>query len=267
MSSLTRSMTHKLLIPMHLGTLSSSASSSSSGSIKKNGETSRKDLILNDEIVKMHLGFEKIGLPIHGFTDTVFFVPRIFLPSRTPILSGKRYLHASLLLETKKGYNIVVEYGLYNGESMTDKDKDSYETYYWFEYSHGVRYAEMSYSTYKTYKLDYDSYSERIFPLECGRRMTLKRALEECNEIKKWTFGNYNLALQNCQDFVATFIKVIGGYRREKTAYRGLHNLSSTKIPICILNQLEENENDGWNTVGKVPIVGPIIGAFYGLFR
>lgn len=267
MSSLTRSITQKLLIPMHLNTLSSSASSSSSGSIKKNGETSRKDLILNDEIVKMHLGFEKIGLPIHGFTDTVFFVPRIFLPSRTPILSGKRYLHASLLLETKKGYNIVVEYGAYNGESMTDKDKDSYETYYWDEYSHGVRYAEMSYSTYKKYKLDYDLYSERIFPLECGRRMTLKRALEECNKIKEWTYDNYDLALQNCQDFVATFIKVIDGYRREKTAYRGLHNLSSTKIPICILNQLEENENDGWNTVGKVPIVGPIIGAFYGLFR
>ena len=97
--------------------------------------------------------------------------------------------------------------------------------------------------------------------------MTLKRALEECNEIKIWSYRNYNLALQNCQDFVATFIKVIGGYRREKTAYRGLHNLSSTKIPICILNQLEENEDDGWNTVGKVPIVGPIIGAFYGLFR
>lgn len=267
MSSLTRSITQKLLIPMHLNTLSSSASSSSSGSIKKNGETSRKDLILNDEIVKMHLGFEKIGLPIHGFTDTVFFVPRIFLPSRTPILSGKRYLHASLLLETKKGYNIVVEYGAYNGQSMTDKDKDSYETYYWDEYSHGVRYAEMSYSTYKKYKLDYDLYSERIFPLECGRRMTLKRALEECNKIKEWTYDNYDLALQNCQDFVATFIKVIDGYRREKTAYRGLHNLSSTKIPICILNQLEENENDGWNTVGKVPIVGPIIGAFYGLFR
>ena len=150
---------------------------------------------------------------------------------------------------------------------MTDKDNDSYETYYWFDHSHGVRYAEMRYYTYKYYKLDYDSYSERIFPLECGRKMTLRRALKECNEIKKWTFSNYDLAFQNGQHFVATFIKVIRGYRREKTAYRGLHNISSTKIPVCILNQLEQNEDDGWNTVGKVPIVGPIIGAFYGLFR
>ena len=267
MSLLTRSMTQKILIPMHLSTISSSASSSLSNNIKKSKETSREDIILDDEIVKMYLGFEKIGLPIHGFTDTVFFLPRIFLPSRTPILSGKRYLHASLLLETKNGYNIVVEYGGYDGEIMTDKDNDSYETYYWFDHSHGVRYAEMRYNTYKYYKLDYDSYSERIFPLECGRKMTLRKALKECNEIKKWTFSNYDLACQNCQHFVATFIKVIRGYRREKTAYRGLHNISSTKIPICILNQLEQNEDDGWNTVGKVPIVGPIIGAFYGLFR
>ena len=73
MNSLTRSMTQKILIPMHLSTISSSASSSLSNNIKKSKETSREDIILDDEIVKMYLGFEKIGLPIHGFTDTVLF--------------------------------------------------------------------------------------------------------------------------------------------------------------------------------------------------
>ena len=226
---------------------------------------SREGLILDDKIIHMYLGFEKIGLPIHGFTDTVLFLPRIFLPSRTPIISGKKWLHPSLLLETEKGYSIVVEYGAFPGDDMTDKDNDRYDTYYWSK--DGLRYAEMKYSTYKTYKLDEDFYSERIFPLECGRKMTLREVLRECSYHKKWTCANYDIAFQNGQHFIATFIKVIDGYRREKTAYRGLHNLSSTKIPIVILEQIEENEDDGWNTVGKVPVLGPVIGAFYGIFR
>ena len=227
---------------------------------------SREDLILDDEIVKMYLGFEKIGLPIHGFTDVALFLPRLFLPSRTPIVSGKKCYHASLLLETKNNYSIVVEYGGYNGEDMTDKDNDKYKTYYWFKRSYGLRYAEMSYGNYKNYKLDYDSYSERIFPLECGRRMTLREVLNKCNDRKKWNCENYDLAFQNSQDFVATFIEVIGAYRRENTAHRGFHNISSTKIPIVILEQIEKNEDDAWNTVGKIPIAGPIIGAFHALF-
>ena len=273
MSYLTRSSTQKILNPIKksFSSFSSFSSSSTNNSNIKSDESSREDLILDDEIVKMYLGFEKIGLPIHGFTDIAFFLPRIFLPSRTPIISGKRWLHASLLLETKNDYSIVVEYGAYDGDDIVTKDNNNnytaHKTYYWFEQSHGLRYAELNYYDYKYDKLAYDSYSERIFPLECGRRRTLRQVLRECNSQKKWTCANYDLACQNCQDFIAKFLDVIDGYRKEKTAYRGLHNLSSTKIPVVILNILEKNEDDAMNTVEKVPIVGPIIGAFYGIFR
>ena len=270
MSYFSRSSTQKILYPIKK-TFSSFSSSSTNNSNIKSDEPSREDLILDDEIVKMYLGFEKIGLPIHGFTDIAFFLPRIFLPSRTPIISGKRWLHASLLLETKNDYSIVVEYGAYDGDDIVTKDDNNnytaHKTYYWFEQSHGLRYAELNYYDYKYHKLDYDSYSERIFPLECGRRRTLRQVLRECNSQKKWNCANYDLACQNCQDFIAKFLDVIDGYRKEKTAYRGLHNLSSTKIPVVILNILEKNEDDAMNTVEKVPIVGPIIGAFYGIFR
>lgn len=265
MSALTRSLTQKIILPLRIF----SSSSSDDKKRKESGEISRKKVLLDDKIIKMHLGFEKIGLPIHGFSDTALFLPKIFLPSRTPLISGKKWLHASLLLETQHGYSIVVEYGAYDGGDMLDKDKDSCTTYYWFPCRHGLRFAEMSYQYYTKYKLDSEhiSVSKIIFPLECRRRMTLKEVLTECNEEKEWTCENYDAAFQNCQDFVATFIQVIGGYRREKTALRGLHNLSSANIPMVILNQIEKNEDDGWNTVGKVPVVGPIIGAFYGLFR
>ena len=29
------------------------------------------------------------------------------------------------------------------------------------------------------------------------------------------------------------------------------------------MREIERNEDDGWNTVGKVPVLGPVIGAFY----
>ena len=262
MSKLTHSITQKVLIPLHLTSLSTSGSDSK----KANEKIEKKEKLLKERITKIYLGFEKIGLPIHGFTDSVFFISRIFLPSEIPIVSGKRWLHASLLLETENDYSIVVEYGGYKGEKMDDKDKDTYETYYWFEKDYGVRFAEMSYNTYKKYKLDYDSYSERIFPLQCGRNITLGQALENCNYYKRWSFKNYDLASQNCQDFAATFIRVTGAYREKGESHRGLHNLSSAVIPKCILKEIENNEDDGWNTAGKIPVVGPIIGVFYGIF-
>ena len=274
MNKLTKSITQKILVPLNIKSHKEDSilhkilsSSSGSFSYSKNGSgSSREDELLDDKIEKMYIGFEKIGLPIHGFTDIFFFPTRIFFPSGTPIISGKRWLHASILLLTSKGYSICVEYGGYDGEDMDDKDKDTYTTYYWFKNSHGLRFAEMSYNIYKEYKLNDDIYSERIFPLQVGKKITLRQALEECNRSIEWTFKNYDLAEQNCQDFVAKFIDVTNAYRREGEAYRGLHNLSSTKIPKVILKEIERNEDDGWNTVGKVPIFGPIIGTFYGIF-
>ena len=269
MSSSTRSFTQNILIPSHSSSNFSSNFKNMITSLfnKKTNKISdnREDLLLDDVIENMYLGFEKIGLPIHGFTDITLFLPRIFLPSVTPIVSGKTFYHASLLLETENNYSIVVEYGGYYGEDMTDKDDTTYKTYYWFEKSHGLRYAEMSYHTYKYYKIDVDSYSERIFPLECGRKRTIRQLLKKCNENKKWTFSNYDLAFQNCQHFVALFIKNICGYRRKKTSFRGLHNISSVFIPRVILNEIEKNEDDNWNTVGKIPVLGPIIGLIYAI--
>ena len=103
---ITRSITQKFLIPSGFSSMSSSGGSQHSS---KNQDTNKKDELLDDTIEKIWLGFEKIGLPIHGFTDHAFFVTRIFLPSETPIISGKRWVHASLLLKTQKGYKLSTD--------------------------------------------------------------------------------------------------------------------------------------------------------------
>lgn len=269
MSGLTRALTQKILIPLNMNSHAKDSiinkifkSSSEAFTYSSKGEKSREDDFLDDKIKNIYIGFEKIGLPIHTFADIAFFPTRIFLPSEIPILSGKRWIHASILVITSK-YSICVEYGAYDGEDIVDKNKNVYTTYYWFDNRHGIRYGEMSLYDYKHFKVDYEP-----IPLEIGRNMTLREALRECNNYnqKEWTFSNYDLANQNCQDFVAKFINRTVAYRRKGEGYRGLHNISSTKIPKVILKEIEENEDDGWNSAGKVPIVGPIIGAFYGIF-
>ncbi len=261
MSKLTHSITH-ILMPIHF-----SSARSSKGIIEKFSSTdiSRENLIKNDRITKIYLGLEKIGLPIHGFTDIAFFIPRLFLPAEIPIISGKRWLHANLFLETESGYNICLEYGAYKGEDMTDDKKHNYKTYYFDKRNFGVRFAEMDFNTYKKDKLNYDSYSERIFTLYPWKDLTLNNALTICNYYGDWTYDKYDLATHNCQDFAAIFIRVTGAYRNKGEEYRGLHNIASAKIPKCILLQIERNEDDVWNTIGVIPIFGPLIGGIHGL--
>ena len=66
MSFITRSITQKILIPSKLASISSSGGSQYSS---KTQEKNKEDELLDDTIEKMWIGFEKIGLPIHGFTD------------------------------------------------------------------------------------------------------------------------------------------------------------------------------------------------------
>lgn len=119
MNKLTHSITQNILVPLNLHTLSKS----NSLIYKSQAKQTRNELLLNDKIKRMYIGFEKIGLPIHGFTDYAFFLTRVFLPSEIPVISGKTWLHASILLITEKGYNICLEYGGYDGEDMIDKKK------------------------------------------------------------------------------------------------------------------------------------------------
>ena len=257
MSSLTRSITQEILMPLGL---QSSRTSKKIRDIFSQIDSSREDLIKKDKIKTMYLGFEKIGLPIHAFTDKAFFLTRLILPSDIPVLSGKTWLHASLLLKTENGYSICVEYGGYKGEDMVDKENNNYPSYYYDKNRYGVRFLEISYYNYINKKVDYDTIC-----LHPYRKLTLEEALDECHYDKIWIYKNYDLANQNCQDFVAKFIEVTDAYRYEGEDYRGLHNISSTKIPKVILKQIEKNEDDGWNTVGKVPIFGPIISGIHGL--
>ena len=220
------------------------------------------NIIIFDEIKEVHIGFAKIGPPIQGFTDIALFIPRIFLPSNP--LTHKNFLMASIYLKTEHNYEIVVEYGEFQNEDMKDINNKSYPTYYWTSEKNGLRFAEMDYNSYKKYKLDYDSYSKRIFKLYPGKKINLYEALKICNE-KNWNSDSYNSFLNNSKDFVAEFIKATKCVRKEGEEYRGYHNYSSSVIPKVILDAIEENEDEGWDIVGKIPVIGPFIEIFHAI--
>jgi len=220
--------------------------------------------IIYDKIKEIHIGFAKIGPPVQGFTDFALFIPRIFLPSNP--ITHKVALAASLYIKTTSLKEIVVEFGEYNNEEMLDKNNKRYKTYYWKSEKNGLRFAEMNYDDYKYKKLDYDGYSDRIFKLYPGIDISLFDALKAC-DAKDWTSDSYDIFDKNSKDFVAYFLKVTKAYRREGEEHRGSHNLSSAFIPKCILEVIEENEDDGIHTVEKIPLVGPVIEIIRGIIK
>ena len=121
----------------------------------------------------------------------------------------------------------------------------------------------MDYYNYKHYKLDYDSYSERLFKLYPSIKINLYEALKMCDK-NNWNSDSYNSIINNSRDFVAEFIRATKSVRKEGEEYRGYHNYSSSIFPKVILD-IEENEKEGWDTVGKIPFIGPFIEMFHAI--
>jgi hypothetical protein len=92
-------------------------------------------------------------------------------------------------------------------------------------------------------------------------KKNLYEALKICNK-KNWNSESYNSFLNNRKDFVAEFIRATKSVRKEGEEYRAYHNYSSSVFPKVILDAIEENENEGWDIVGIVPIIGPMVEIF-----
>lgn len=85
-----------------------------------------------------------------------------------------------------------------------------------------------------------------------------------------WKRSNYKLVTHNCQDFVCEFIERLGAVRPKFSYFRGFHNNAVAQYPLCIVKQLEKNEDDPSQIVDKIPLVGPVEETFrligYGIY-
>ena len=97
-----------------------------------------------------------------------------------------------------------------------------------------------------------------------SRWITIEQFLNRCwyENSLRFTYKNYNFYTYNCQNFVATAIKVMRAERYTRYNLRGNHNCSKLAIPKPVLVALESNENDATSIVGKIPILGSIFDLF-----
>ena len=77
------------------------------------------------------------------------------------------------------------------------------------------------------------------------------------------------MASHNCQDFVCKFIEKLDAVRPKDLYFRGFHNYAVAKYPLCLVKQLEKNEDDSSLFADKIPIVGPVeetVRVYYSIF-
>ena len=90
-------------------------------------------------------------------------------------------------------------------------------------------------------------------------KMTVQELITKCWKEGNWRAYDYNIASNNCQDFIAKVIEVLCVKRINSYTYK------LTKIPPCIMRALEKNEGKKvLRFFQKIPWLGNVveIGAF-----
>lgn len=233
------------------GTSSSSSSNHNYGNLFGGG-IREKNKLLNSKIIEINIGIEPIGPKIGHFFTNNFIVnqQKVWLPSH---LGGSTFCHhLSCLLTLSNSESLILEFGAYYGKEPSYKNN----IYYWK--IDGLRFCKMTYSEYQD-KIGNGIYGGGILEnseLTFENKMTLKELILKCCNEGKWRANDYNLASNNCQDFIAKVIEILN----VKRIYSFSHNFALTQIPPCILKELEKNEDRKvLRFFEKIPILGVCI--------
>lgn len=233
------------------GTSSSSSSNHNYGNLFGD-DFSEKNKLLNSKIIEINIGIEPIGSKIgHFFTNNIIAKQqKLWLPSH---LGGSTFCHhLSCLLTLSNSESILLEFGAYYGKEPSYKNN----IYYWN--IDGLRFCKMTYSEYQD-KINNGIKGARILKnseLTFENKMTVKELIRKCCKEGKWRANDYNLASNNCQDFIAKVIEILNVKRIKSFT----HNYALAIIPPCILKSLEKNEDRKvLKFFEKIPILGVYI--------
>lgn len=165
--------------------------------------------------------------------------------------------HASLFAQIEGQYSgVLLEFGMYRDEREPGRPND---LHYWNQ--DGLRFTRM---TQDEFYYAIDNKNDIICGI--GRKMTVRELINGVHAGgKSWRDFDYSIEAQNCQDFVAAALNVLGAYRYKCSDLRH-HTFSKVFIPPGILLVLERNEKDPFCTFEKIPFVGAIAGIFAYIF-
>ena len=233
---------------------SSSSSSNHYESQKKMAKLGERFRILNSQIEEIEIGIEPIGnQTMHKIVNNKFIgtIRKLALP--TYLGGGTFCHHLSCLLKIRgRGLfgteeNIILEYGGYFG------DEPDYKNYvhYWKE--DGLRFSLMTSMDYRTKISQAGKGSETLFVI-LENKMTVKQLITKCCNEGNWRAYDYNVASNNCQDFIAKVIEVLGVKRKYS------YTSKLTNIPPCIMRALEKNEGRKvLRAFQKIPLLGSVV--------
>ena len=233
---------------------SSSSSSNHYASQKKRDNFCERVSILNSQIEGIEIGIEPIGSrAMHKIVNNKFIgtLRKFALPT---YLGGGTFCHhlSCLLKIRERGLfgteeHIILEYGGYFG------DEPDYKNYvhYWKE--DGLRFSLMSETDYSKKIREAGEGSDDLFVL-FENKMTVQQLITKCCSEGNWRAYDYNVASNNCQDFIAKVIDILGVKRKYS------YTRKITNIPPCIMKALEKNEGRKVLRVfQKIPLLGNFV--------
>jgi hypothetical protein len=88
------------------------------------------------------------------------------------------------------------------------------------------------------------------------RNMTVGELLDRVADQFFFSANNFRVYGDNSNFFVAKCVKAMNAKRFKGRNGRGNHSLGLQRIPVKILDALEENEDDATTMVGRIPIIG-----------
>ena len=220
--------------------------------------------LMNKKIIGLYIGFSKMfeDIYVNTIEDTLFSLKFMLGFGRYPL-----HAKAFLKLEGEDTYGILAEYGKkdYNPENE-DRNSDRFDRHYYIYGSEGgLRYYITSLSQFKE---NINDYMKLIIDLE--QSLTTNQLLNHACRLGTWNQKEYNPLTHNCQNFVATIVKILKAIRKIECKHdgRGYHYYSISCFPPSIIKELEQNENDqslqfNKNFIGKIDEGLRIIGDFF----
>ena len=237
---------------------SSSSSSNHYESQKKKEKYGERNRILNSQIEEIKIGIEPIGSKgMHKVINNKVIGTWRKLALPAYFGGGTFSHHLSCLLKIRGGLfeneeYIILEYGGYFG------DEPDYKNYVHYWQEDGLRFSIMTKMDYNR-KITEAGEGNEIVDTIFENKMTVQELITKCWKEGNWRAYDYNIASNNCQDFIAKVIEVLCVKRINSYTYK------LTKIPPCIMRAFEKNEGKKvLRFFQKIPWIGNIveIGAF-----
>ena len=214
--------------------------------------------LMDNKIQNFYIGFEKIGAnAFHLLNETIFYGLKQYLPAH--LGGGRFFFHTTAFFELKDEYNgVLVEYGgdpKGNGYLPVSSASNSLSLKQFYKYGKkgGLRFEKM---TYFQFIKRSDKFMKLI--IRVNNIPSVNELIDKICKSSVWKKDDYNGLFHNCQDFVCKVIEKLDAVRPRFQYLRSFHNNAVASYPICIINKLEENENDSSKIVDSIPLIGPI---------